>query len=109
MKYRELRMMMDGILINEAKLKIAAKWSDEKKKIKMLRKGMIKHYFNLNTEQKQICNKYFQERLSGNKCKAPDFLNRCYFISSIEKIEKLFGSIDNFWRAIETNDCAISS
>jgi len=77
------------------------KWNVEEEKYKFLRKGFLNHFNNFTQEQKEICTKYFQDRIAGYACKPPDFLNRCYYISSIQKIEKWFGNVEQFWRDLE--------
>lgn len=84
----------------EARRKIGEKWKDENKKKKMIVKGFITHISKFTDDEFNKYVNYSSDRYNGRKHKKPAFLNPAYCISSKEKIDNLFGSFDDFIKAI---------
>lgn len=82
-------------LSSDAKLRIAAKWSDPIKKKSMKIKGMLTHIGRFTVEQKLEFDRYSIGIINNTAVKKPKFLNRAYCLT-IEKILDLFGSISDF-------------
>lgn len=83
----------------EAKLRVAAKWSDPAKKAAMKKKGMITHVNRFSDEQFAEFMNYYNDVIQGKNHKLPKFLNAAYKVN-IDKINELFGSSEQFLSCI---------